>query len=45
MAELTIKLTLTFDFDLSNNVRKETRNLGVIFDSELSFDVQCKLYE
>ncbi len=25
---------------LSNNVRKEAHNLGVIFDSELSFDVQ-----
>ncbi len=25
---------------LSNNVRKEARNLGVVFDSELSFDVQ-----
>ena len=25
---------------LSNNVRKEARNLGVIFDSELSFDTQ-----
>ncbi len=24
---------------LSNNVRKEARNLGVVFDSELSFDV------
>ncbi len=25
---------------LSNNVRKEAHNLGVVFDSELSFDVQ-----
>ncbi len=25
---------------LSNNVQKEARNLGVVFDSELSFDVQ-----
>lgn len=32
---------LTSSLDtLSNNVRTEARNLGVIFDCELSFDVQ-----